>query len=110
MRPNALPHSYYAFIRKQGPLEEVVLQAVRDNCRDKAVNTAELFEYVKKKGGQSTLDIVKKHMEVKPFSAEFPRTIPCQAMHPYTRYCTVHTGKKKKGTSRYRIVCVCVLT
>lgn len=63
-----------------------------DNCRDKPVNTGELFEYVKKKGGESALEIVKKHMDTKPFSPEFPRTIPCQAMHPYTRYCTVHTA------------------
>lgn len=32
MRPGALPPSYYGFIRKQGPLDEVVLQ-VSLSCR-----------------------------------------------------------------------------
>ena len=59
MRPETLPPSYYRFIRTQGPLPEVVLQAVRTQCRDLPVNTGELFEYVAKEGGEEVLNIVK---------------------------------------------------
>lgn len=89
MRPNALPPPYYSFIRKQGPLPEVVLQAVRDNCRDKPVNVAALFDFVKENGGQQALDIVKQSF---PNNTPFPRAIPSRAMHPYTPYGSVHTA------------------
>ena len=88
-RPNALPPSYYSFIRRQGPLDEVVLQAVRDNCRGKPVNTDALFAYVKEQGGSQALRAVQEYF---PDNTKFPRLIPLRAMHPYTEYCSVHTA------------------
>ena len=89
MRPQALPPSYYAFIRKQGPLPEVVLQAVRDSCRGRPINTQGLFEYVKEKGGKEALDTVMKAF---PNGTNICPKIPVRALHASTRYAVVSAG------------------
>jgi len=89
MRPQALPESYYHFIRKQGPLPEVVLQAVRDSCRDKPINTEGLFAYVKEKGGQEALEEVMKGF---PNGTKMCDLIPTRALHANTKYPIVSAG------------------
>lgn len=75
MRPQALPAAYYHFIRKQGPLAEVVLQSVRDACRGNAVNTVGLFDYVEKTAGAGAVDEVKRAL------ARDATTIPTRALY-----------------------------
>ena len=97
MRPNALPPSYYAFIRKQGPLDEVVLQAVRDNCRDKAVDVKALFAHVQAKGGAEAVKAMAPYF---PDMTAFPRVVPERALHPSTTSGTVSAGLAFWGVAR----------
>ena len=46
MRPDSIPPSYNKFIVNCGPIDEVVLQAVRDNCRGRAVDAPTLRKYL----------------------------------------------------------------
>lgn len=89
MRPQALPEPYYHFIRKQGPLPEVVLQAVRDSCRGKNVNTEALFAYMKEKGGDEALELVKRSF---PNGAKTTDMIPTRALHAWTKHAVVSAG------------------
>ena len=59
MRPETIPKSYYKFIVNQGPIDEVVLQAVRANNRGRPMDMSILREYVEKKGGSKVLEQVK---------------------------------------------------
>jgi hypothetical protein len=94
MRPQALPASYYAFIRKQGPLPEVVLQAVRDNCRGKDVNVPAVLEYVQSKGGATAMKEVLPYFTDSITGAlnKQPTLIPSRALHPQTPYWFVWMG------------------
>ena len=46
MRPDSIPPSYNKFIVNCGPIDEVVLQAVRDNIRGRAVDAPTLRKYL----------------------------------------------------------------
>jgi hypothetical protein len=82
MRPASLPASYYKFIVRQGPIDEVILQAVRDNCRDRPINYKEVVEYVKKRGGNEALDACMKA----GLNTNKPNLIPIRALHPHTAW------------------------
>mmetsp|Transcript_3860 Transcript_3860/g.7461 ORF Transcript_3860/g.7461 Transcript_3860/m.7461 type:complete len:540 (-) Transcript_3860:49-1668(-) len=86
MRPETLPGSYYKFIVRQGPIDEKILQAVRDSNRGRAINLPAVMEYVRKSGGEEAVQVVKKHI-----TSETTNMVPCRALHPYTRFCSMHT-------------------
>lgn len=95
MRPETLPNSYYKFIVRQGPIDEVILQAVRDNCRGKAINLPQVLEYVKAKGGDEALAATQKFL-----TSDMPRLIPSRALHPQTSSPIKQTLTAFIGTSK----------
>mmetsp|Transcript_8274 Transcript_8274/g.13396 ORF Transcript_8274/g.13396 Transcript_8274/m.13396 type:complete len:524 (-) Transcript_8274:1950-3521(-) len=86
MRPETLPSSYYKFIVRQGPVDEVILQATRDLNRGKKINHAAVKEYVLNGGGEAAWNECKNWL-----ASETPSLVPCRAFHPYTPYTSLHT-------------------
>lgn len=77
MRPETLPESYYKFIVRTGPIHEVILQAVRDNCRDKPVVLKHVVQYFDKFRPTSPF----------PLKDAYPPIIPCSLLHPRFDSC-----------------------
>lgn len=77
MRPETLPPSYYKFIVRTGPIHEVVLQSVRDNCRGKPINLPDVLEYCSQNNGGAPA----------PLDTLFPSIIPCSVLHPDNTSC-----------------------
>lgn len=77
MRPETLPPSYYKFIVRTGPIHEVVLQSVRDNCRGKPINLPAVLDYCAKHNGGAPA----------PLDTLYPSIIPCSVLHPDNVSC-----------------------
>ncbi len=88
MRPETLPPSYYKFIVRQGPIDEVMLQAVRDNCRGKPINLPQVRKYIEQTGGKEAVAAVSQTL-----SSATPNLIPARALHPFTKFSTVSVAK-----------------
>ncbi|GBG24712.1 Transmembrane protein 135 [Hondaea fermentalgiana] len=95
MRPETLPPSYYKFIVRQGPIAETMLQAVRDNCRDKPINLPAVMDYISTNGGEEAIKATKAYL-----STDMPKLVPSRALHPYTSSKLLHTFNAFKGTAR----------
>ena len=73
MRPETLPRSYYKFILNTGPIDELLLESVRRNCRGVAIDPAALNAFAAKASGGRLAQAV---------SGAFPLGISAQALHP----------------------------
>jgi len=93
MRPETLPPSYYKFIVRQGPIDEVMLQAVRDNNRGRPINLSAVNTYIEKSGGKEALEACKSYL-----SSNTPRIIPSRALHPYTAKAWISAWGAFTGT------------
>ena len=70
----------------QGPIDGVILKAVRDSCRGNPVDKQAVVEYVRNSGGESALKAVQPYLDKAKVDM-----IPCRALHPYTTSCSYHT-------------------
>ena len=61
MRPHTLPPSYWKFISRTGPIHPVALKAVRRTVRGKAIDLAEVNQYISSRGGTHYLS--SSHLE-----------------------------------------------
>ena len=55
MRPKTLPHSYWNFIVRTGPIHGTVLEAVRQNLRGKPVDVDKVNAFIRSHGGSRLL-------------------------------------------------------
>jgi hypothetical protein len=94
IRPTLIPKSFYKFIITTGPIPEKTLQLVRKN-----VDTFEPIDVA------SAIDVVQRihkcqnptMLEAAAALGEFPKTIPCELMHPNQPFCrTQFTSVFKK--------------
>jgi len=95
MRPETLPANYYKFIVRQGPIDEVILQGVRDNNRGKPIDLPAMTKYIKETGGDEAWEVCKKYLYT-----DNPLLIPCRALHPYTVFCSLSSLKAFQGTAQ----------
>lgn len=70
MRPETLPSAYWSFIVKSGPIDAVILEAVRRSRRGLPVDVAAVNAYSAAQGGKAVL------------TSAFPRRIPAAFLHP----------------------------
>ena len=70
MRPETLPRSYWNFIVRTGPIDAVVLEAVRHALRGKAVDVEKVNAYISQRGGSRFLETA------------FPRQASFSHLHP----------------------------
>ena len=89
MRPEALPHSYWKFIVRSGPIDARVLAAVRDTVRGRPVDSAALNAWALSKGGKPGA-----------LGSDSPACIPCLLMHPQEASCIRHNYQSFFSTFR----------
>uniref|UniRef100_A0A6B2L4Z8 Transmembrane protein 135 N-terminal domain-containing protein n=1 Tax=Arcella intermedia TaxID=1963864 RepID=A0A6B2L4Z8_9EUKA len=84
MRPETLDDSYYKFIVKSGPIDEVVLQQVRNNNRGRPLDVNRIVEYVTRRNPNA--DRAGLASEV----LEKLTVIPCSVLHPHNESCVMN--------------------
>eukprot|EP00924_Labyrinthula_sp_SR-Ha-C_P008971 snap_masked-scaffold_2-processed-gene-8.13-mRNA-1 protein AED:0.06 eAED:0.09 QI:0/0/0/0.33/1/1/3/0/577 len=118
MRPETLPESYYKFIRKQGPIPEEILKAVRSSIRLKTIDIQTYLNHVLRvsKGDTNILNKILPYIFKDPprqlnqimnseqlISSLTPKkeitVIPLQGIHPYTRSTALHTFRAFSGVA-----------
>ena len=55
MRPKLLPHNYWNFIVRTGPIHGTVLEAVRQNVRGEPVDVDKVNAFIRGHGGSRLL-------------------------------------------------------
>ena len=86
MRPEALPHSYWKFIARSGPIDVRVLAAVRDTVRGRPIDAEALNAWAVQRGGRPALE------------SDRPGCIPCSIMHPQEHSCVRHNFQSFRST------------
>lgn len=79
----------------QGPIDEVILKAVRNSCRGNPVDKQAVVEYVRSNGGESALKAVQPYLDKAKVDM-----IPCRALHPYTTSCSYHSLQAFMGVAK----------
>eukprot|EP00897_Mesotaenium_endlicherianum_P006990 jgi/Mesen1/6319/ME000326S05458 len=86
MRPESLPESYWDFIVRTGPMPKPVLQAVRESCRGKIVDSTSLAAAMRQR--------TRAPLGIGPH----PSIIPCSILHPQSSSCVRHNGVAMRDT------------
>jgi len=82
MRPETLPESYNKFIVQTGPINPMILEAVRNNNRGNPIDLQKLLEYCK-----SMTPKDRPFIPPSSISTPFPALIGCDVLHPHHETC-----------------------
>lgn len=78
-----LPPSFWNFIVRTGPIDPRILEAVRNNCRDKPFDADKVATYLSK--------VTPKGQPVMALTDTLPGIIPCSILHPHTASCSANS-------------------